>query len=229
MEKTKSTLTLSQALKLYYGTGIPKLTLQFSCIMAAIYLGAIAFLTLLLGLENGFAEAHEEISEKLISNMLFAMVGGVAAAVLSVLTYEKPLPGGKFFRTVKGGFATYKKLRAALELTTVIGICLYAGIISIINAVIPIMLHGTATLVSVAVFLVLGMGVANLINTMKNSLARSIVTVIMQFPLSLAGVFTAFDGKLGLVHIIALILAIVLIPVSHNVMLTSYRKHRWDN
>ncbi|MDE5755017.1 MAG: hypothetical protein K2H89_10845 [Oscillospiraceae bacterium] len=231
MKKNKTSLTISQALKIYNGSSLLKLTLQFSCIMAVLYIASITFFTLLIGTENGFAAAHEEVSETLMSSMFLAMDGGIAVAVISILTYEKKLPGGKFFRTVKGGFDTYKKMRAALVLSTIIGICLYTGIICVLNAVIPIMIYGTATCISVAVFLLLGVGIVNLVNVIKNDIARTVLNFILLLALSLVGVITVYasEGKLGIVHIIAAILAIVLIPISHKLMLASYRKHGWNN
>lgn len=231
MKKNKTSLTISQALKMYNGSGLPTLTLQFSIVITALYIATITFFTLLIGAENGFAAAREEVSESLISSMFLALDGGIVVAVISVLTYEKKLPGGKFFRSVKGGFNTYKKMRTALVLSTIIGICLYLGIICILNAVIPIMIYGTATCISIAVFLFLGVGIVNLINVIRNDIARTVLNLILLLALSLVGMFTVYssDGKLGIVHIIAAILAIVLIPISHKLMLASYRKHRWNN
>lgn len=231
MKKNKTSLTISQALKIYNGSSLPTLTLQFSCVMAVLYIATIAFFTLLIGAGNSFAAAREEVIESHISSIFLTMVGGIAVSITSVLTYEKKLPGGKFFRSVKGGFDTYKKMRAALVLSTIIGICLYTGIICVLNAVIPIMIHGTATCISVAVFQVLGVGIVNLVNAIKNDLARVLLNLILLLALSLVGVITVYasDGKLGSVHITAVILAIVIIPISHKLMLASYRKHRWNN
>lgn len=232
MEKNKSSLTISQALKLYNGSsGLIKLPLQWTGLIVTLYLSTIIFFTLLIGFENGFAAAWEEVSEELMSNMFFAIQGSIATALLSGFTYEKNIPGGKFFRTVKGGFDTYKKMRTAFTLSTVIMICLFTGIICAINAVIPIMLHGTVTCISVAVFLLLGTGITNLINLLENALARSVLNIVILFALGLVGVFTVYisNGKLGMIHMTAVILAIMLIPISHRLMLTSYKKHRWDH
>lgn len=231
MEKTKSSLTMSQALKLYNGASLPVLTLQFSGAMIVFYLVSIAFFTLLLGLDKGFAEAHKAISEEIVSNVYMGIIAGSSTAILSALTYEKRLPGGKFFRSVKGGFATYRKMRIAFQLSIVTGICLYAGVICALNAIIPIMKHGTPTCISVALFLLLGTGIVNLINLIKNDLARSVSNILLLFACGLTGVLTVFvgEGQLGIVHIVAAILAVVLMPISHTLMLASYRKHRWDN
>lgn len=231
MENNKKELTLSQALQLYNGASFPKLTLQFVGYTVLFYLASMVFFTFIIGLEHGFAEAQKEISENLLSSIYLGIVGGVSIAILSLLTYEKKLPGGKFFRSVKGGFATYRKMRIASELSIVIGICLYTGVICALNAVLPIMVYGTATCISAAVFILLGTGVVNLVNMMKNDLARSILNIIVLFAFGLAGVLTVFigGGQLGIVHIVVAILAVVLIPVSHHLMLASYRKHRWDN
>lgn len=231
MEKNHNALTLSQALKLYNGSSLPKLTVQLAGCMVLYYVGSIFIFTVLIGLDRGFAAAHEEVCKTLMSNMYFAIVGGITIAVFSLFTYEKLLPGGKFFRTVKGGFDTYKKMRTAFELSTSIALCLYSGIICVINAIIPIMEHGTGTCISVAVFLLLGECLTNFINTIKNGLARSVLNLLILFALSLVGVFTAYfnSGTLSIVHVTAAILAIVLMPISHNLMLANYKKYRWDN
>lgn len=230
MEKSKSSITISQALKLYNGSSLPKMTILVGCIMAAIYIAAIIVFTVLIGLESGFAAVRKEVSEAHMGNMLL-LFGSIGAAVISLLTYEKKLPGGKFFRSVKGGFETYKKMRTALLLSNIFGICLYAGIICAINAAVPIMEYGTATCVSFVIFLMLGIGFVNLINMLKTELARSLLNVIVFFLFGFAGVFTVWfnDGKLWIIHIIAAVIAAVFIPVTHKLMLNNYRKHRWDN
>lgn len=221
---------MSQAVKIYIGSGFFKQTLQFTCIMTVIYVVTIAFFFLMICAESGFAAARNEVCESFMSNMFLAIDGGIGVALLSVQTFEKKLPGGKFFRSVKGGFDTYKKARTALVLSVIIGICLYIGIIGALNAVIPFMRYGAATCVSVAVFLLLGVGIVNLISVIKNDLARTLLSFMQMFGISLVGAFTVHitKGELGIVHITAAILAILLIPVSHKLMLASYRKRRWN-
>lgn len=221
---------MSQAVKIYNGSSLPFLTLQFTCILTVMYVVTIAFFFLMTCAERGFAAAREELFESFMSNMYLAICGGFGVAVVSVQTFEKKLPGGKFFRSVKGGFDTYKKVRTALLLSVIIGICLYIGIIGALNAVVPIMNYGAATCVSVAVFLLLGVGIVNLISVIKNDLARTVLSFMQMFVLSVVGVFIVHitKGELGIVHIIAAILGIVLIPVSHKLMLASYRKRRWN-
>lgn len=230
MKKNNSSLTISQALKVYSGSGLPKMILKFTCIMTIIYIGSIVFLTLLIGLQSGFETAHKEISETPFISIFLAMYGGIDVVIISVMTYEKKIPGGKFIRSVKGGFETYKKVRTALTLTTIIAICVSMGVICALNTVMPIFKNGTATCVSVTVFLMLGIGTANFVNMIENELARSFLNIIILIALSTAGVLTVYlsNGRLGTVHIIAAILAALLIPVSHKMMLASYRKNRWD-
>lgn len=231
MKKNNSSLTISQALKVYNGSSLPKMIFMFSCMMTLIYIGTIVFFFLMIGLQDGIAAARKAVIESPISSIFLAMYEGIDVVIISVMTYEKKIPGGKFVRSVKGGFETYKKVRTALTITTIIAICLSMSIIGALNAAVPIMIHSTATCISVGVFLILGIGAANFVNMIENEFARGFLNVIILFALSILGVLTVHfgDGKLGIVHIIAAILAVLLIPISHNMMLASYRKNHWDN
>ena len=93
------------------------------------------------------------------------------------------------------------------------------------------MIYGTATCVSILIFLLLGVGVGNLLSMIPSGAIRGGASVIVFFALDIVGIISVYaaEGKLGIVQIIAGVIAVVLIPVSYKLMITNYRKNRWDS
>lgn len=226
----KSELTISQALKIYTGSGLPSYILQFSLIMAVMYFSSL-IVFVLAGAEKGFAAGYERVCKTPVSGLYFGGIECLTMVVFSFMTFEKNMPGGKFFRSVKGGFDTYKKMKTAQEMSTVISICLFTVIICAVNAVIPIIKNCVSTCVSSAVFVLLGMCIVNFMSIIKNNIVRYMIDTLLMAAIVNIGVLTIAisEGKIGIVQITAAVLTALLIPVSHKIMLSSYRKRRWNN
>ncbi|MBR1592512.1 MAG: hypothetical protein IJ666_05820 [Ruminococcus sp.] len=232
MENNKSTLTFSQALKLYTGNSIQKFVLKSVPVTFLAYMATLVCFHILLGLENGIAAAHKEITESLISDMFMMMDCTIGIAIIMTLTFEKRLPGGKFFRTTKGGFDTYKKMRAALSIAIITLVVLYISAVYIVNAVgIFPLSNGFGSCVSTAIFLILAVGINNFAYMIKNDVARSLTNLFVFFVFGIIGILSAevVDGSLGIFHLIMAIMTVGVVPISHKLMLENYRKNRWDN
>ena len=123
--ESNAPLPPSQALKLYSGKSIGEMIFFFAGIALVGYLSTILIFLLLIGLDNGFANARQEICDTLMSNMFLAIDGGIVTSLMSLMTYDKEIPGGKYFRSVKGGFETYKKMRIGNLITAITVIFLF--------------------------------------------------------------------------------------------------------
>ena len=229
--ESNTPLTPSQALKLYSGKSIGEMIVFFAGIALVGYLSTILIFLLLIGLDNGFANARQEICDTLMSNMFLAIDGGIVTSLLSLMTYDKEFPGGKYYRSVRGGYDTYKKMRLGNLITAIAVIFLFVGTICAINAIFPILVYGTATCISMLIFLLLGIGIGNLLSMIPSGAIRGGVSVITFFALDMIGIISVYasEGKLGIVQIIAGVIALVLIPVSYKLMIINYKKNRWDS
>ena len=107
-------ITLSKAMKLYNGRSMPEFILKMSLVSICIYAVIIVYKVLMILLRgDGTEELQSEMADSSLSSSFLLFSAGMISLVMSQLTFEKHMPGGKFFRTVKGGFDTYKKASAA--------------------------------------------------------------------------------------------------------------------
>lgn len=230
MKKNKS-LTLSQALKLYTGDSILKWILEWSGLALGVFLGCIAVIGVINGLEDGFDRVFENIADTPVLGVLVSVGNVFTIIIISNMTFERTLPGGKFFRSLKDGFNVYGKMRLALMISIFFIISIYTAIVYILNrAVFHFMANGTAVYISVFTFSLLAIGITNLIQTIKNNKARLVFGGMIFLLFIISGTLTIVSGNdnMGIVHIIAAVFSVVLIPVSHKLMLADYRKNRWN-
>lgn len=227
MKKNKS-LTLSQALKLYTGDSILKWILEWSGLALGMFLGCIAVFGVINGLEDGFDRVFENIADTPVLGVLVSAGNAFTIIVILNMTFERTLPGGKFFRSLKDGFNVYGKMRLALMVSSFFIISIYTAIVYILDrAVFHFMANGAAVYISVFTFSLLAIGITNLIQIIK---ARLVFGGMIFLLFIISGALTIVSGNdnIGIVHIIAAVLAVVLIPVSHKLMLADYRKNRWN-
>lgn len=224
-------LTPSQALKLYSGNSIVEMTAFFTGFALVFYFSAILIFMLPTGLNNGFANVRQEFYDTMLSNMCLAESGGFITLILSMMTYDKENAGGKFYRSVKGGYETYKKMRLGNMIAAIAVTFLFVGTVCVVNVIFPIMAYGTATCISTLIFLLLSIGIGNLMSLLPKKSIWIGAGLIVFFALGFVGIMSVriTEGKLGWIQIIAGIIAVVLIPVSYKVMINSYRKKRWNN
>ena len=214
-------LTCSEALKLYSGKSISKMILFITGIALGLYLFIVLYVLLMNGLDNGSANSDDMLATimAIVSNIFLALEGGIITTLLSQMTYEKENPGGKLFRSVKGGYDTYIKMRVGNLITAIVVIFLFLGIICAINAVFPILMYGTATCISMLFFLLLNIGICTLLSMIVSDI------------IGLIGIMSVLitSGRLGWIQIAAGAAAIVLIPISFKLMINNYKEKRWNS
>lgn len=230
MKNNKNTLGASKALKLYNGNNILKLSIYFSGFTIICYFSLITIFVLFMGIRIGFDNAYAEICGTLFGNLFFVIFGVMVIALHANMTYEKHLPGGKFFRSIKGGFKTYKKMKTGYLISTTFVVLIYCGVICAINVLFPIMLYGTTTCIATVICLLLGISFENFIGMIKNYQLKSLLEFILVFALCFSVILAVYatEGRLGMIYITAAVIAVVLLPISHKLMLNNYQKERWD-
>lgn len=226
-------LTCSEALKLYSGKSISKMILFITGFALGLYLFIVLYVLLMNGLDNGSANSDDMLATimAIVSNIFLALEGGIITTLLSQMTYEKENPGGKLFRSVKGGYDTYIKMRVGNLITAIVVIFLFLGIICAINAVFPILMYGTATCISMLFFLLLNIGICTLLSMIPNGAIRGGISVIVSDIIGLIGIMSVLitSGRLGWIQIAAGAAAIVLIPISFKLMINNYKEKRWNS
>ena len=173
----------------------------------------------------------ENIADTPVLGVLVSAGNVFTIIVISNMTYERTLPGGKFFRSLKDGFNVYGKMRLALMISIFFIISIYTAIVYILDrAVFHFMANGSAVYISVFTFSLLAIGITNLTQMIKKNKARLVFGGMIFLLFIISGALTIVSGNdnIGIVHIIAAVLAVVLIPVSHKLMLADYRKNRWN-
>ena len=227
-----NSISLSNALRMYLGGGRAPFSpvLFFGSII--LYGIMMAFMLLIGMIDNSFdfGETKHEMFSNWISDFIMAMMLGPVIATECSLTYEKRLPGGKFFRTVKGGFETYEQFRKALVMTMVLQsavYCIFAGILHAVGLV-PLC-GGLNTCIATFVFSLLGICLGNVSVVVRNDFLRGVAGALLVIGIIAAGtsLLILTEGKLSFIHYIAAAAAAVLLPVSTKAMLAYYKKNCW--
>ena len=220
-------------MKLYNGRSMPEFILKMSLVSICIYAVIIVYKVLMILLRgDGTEELQSEMADSSLSSSFLLFSAGMISLVMSQLTFEKHMPGGKFFRTVKGGFDTYKKASAAICISKVAVVAILADFAMLlhISGIAP-MRYGIAAPVTMFIFFTLAMGICNFFymasDVSDNSLKSTFIALIVFF---IAGIAVAVnEDRLGKVHLIIAAVAAVLLPVSHIMLMKNYEKKRWKN
>ncbi|HAG14473.1 MAG TPA: hypothetical protein DCG49_11530 [Ruminococcus sp.] len=226
-----NTLTCSQAHKIYTGNGMGMYALKLSIGGILMYAATLITFFLITLLSKGNAsDAMQELSGTTLINTFLTMDTGIILMITGLMHYDKQLPGGKYFRTVKGGFDTYRKMKnAALiaRIAALTAIMIFGAIIDLLG--ICRLAYGTGDVIYIGAFLLLSIGLTNYMNLIKEPAARGISAPFIIFAAGLPGVIlpTVFDGNIFFALAVAAI-AIPLIIISQKVMLNDYKKNKWN-
>ena len=236
MQENKSPLTVSQALKGYTGSGLTITILVLAAYECIFYAGAYASMALVIALSDGtsFMEAIANIAETPAGDCIMAFAPALINCLILLVPNDRSAPGGKLFRTFKGGFDTYKKSR--------IGIYVSAALAALIFSLFAMLLDITGlakvqnsifaeTAVFVSSLAALGAGTLALI--IRNDSARGFISVIVCFAVN-AGVaialniLTTLNGSI-LPHIVVGIIGAVISVIAAKAYLSYYKKNLWDS
>ena len=126
----ESKLTVSQAMKLYTGTGLAETILGLAAYDLIFYIGASVCMTLLVMFGEGisYPEAVRNISETPAGDCIMVFAPAIINVIILLSQYNKDKPGGKLFRTVKGGFDTFVSYRTGAYISMLLSIIIYGGV-----------------------------------------------------------------------------------------------------
>ena len=212
-----NTLTPAKAVQIYLGASFGTCILIYTGVLLGMFVPCILFFTAI------FPASVKD----LYVDLYMGLMASVMVGVLMQHTFEKTMPGGKFYRSLPEGFTAYRKMRLGMRYLCILVSCLYLGIICAANMVIPFMNHGTAKCVSVLVWLVHALGLADLIQMIPHGTARTVLSSLVTLFSGFGGVMMVYTG-MWYVTVLLAVNALWLLPFSYRAMLNSYRSTRWD-
>lgn len=226
-----NSLKLSQAHKIYTGDSMGMFALKLSIGGILMYSATIfTFFIIMLLSEGNVSDAMKELSGTALINTFLTMDAGIILMITGLMQYDKQFPGGKYFRTVNGGFDTYRKMKNASLIARVIALISIMLVGAIFDRLGLFKLSfGTNDVIYIGAFLLISIGLVNFMNLIRNPVVRGLSTPFIIFAAGLLGVIlpNILDGKIYFALAVAVI-AVPIIMISQKVMLNDYKKRKWS-
>ena len=228
----ESKLTVSQAMKLYTGTGLAGTILGLTAFELAFYIGASVCMTLMimLGESISYPEAVKNIAETPAGDCVMAFASSVINCMVLLSQYGKDKPGGKLFRTVNGGFGTFVRYRTGAYISTLLSTVIYGGMVLLLAHIGVLGLHGgVSAVIAVVVSSIAAVGAVTFILLIENGGICALMSVVAA--IAITGCCTALLPMLTdslIPHFVIGIIGAALVAVSARVYFSHYRKKRWD-
>ena len=226
-----NTITLSQAHKMYTGNSMGLYAFKLSIGGILMYC-AFLFYFFIFSLisEGNVSDAVQEINNTMLIRSLLTLDAGCILMITGLVQYDKQLPGGKYFRTVNGGFDTYIKMKNASLIARIIILVSLMTFGAILGGLGLIELSsGIIDIVYIGAFLLISIGLINFVNLVKNPAVRGFITPFAIFAAGLPGVIIpeVTEGNICVALAITAI-AIPFIIISQKVMLSNYKRKKWN-
>lgn len=236
MRENKSPLTVSQALKVYTGTGLAGTILGLAMYECVFFVGAYAAMALVIALSDGtsFTEAISNIAETPAGDCMVAIAPALINCLILLVPYDRNAPGGKLFRTFRGGFYTFARSRIGIYASAVLAtmlFCVFALVLDLIGLT-KVQYSGCAEAAAlIATLAALGAGTLALL--IPNDAARAFISVIICFAVTAGGalalsIFSILKDSI-IPYIIAGVGGAALLAVSVKAYLSYYKKNLWDD
>ncbi len=228
MENNNSTVSYPEAYKIYTGRSF-SIGVMWLSIASVLFFSAIMLLMMFLMYVDNDSDT---VPEPLFGITIASIYGTMLVLTRMMASYDKNIPGGKFFRTVKGGFDTYAKAQKAFIVEGAISLILFCMFLAILDAIGIIEIgNGIGSCIALVITIFLARAIASFSRMIKNSITRMIMIMFVFFVVDLLGVLQieAFGGKIGLLHVVLAVVTIVLTIISEKAVLHNYRKKYWDN
>ena len=237
MKDKRSELSVFQAYRLYAGGRLLTTFLIFSIGEILVYLFCVS---LELGLDSCFdGHSTADVLHDLSSNLsqrgnsdptqwIFATT--LSTSILLLQQIDRSNPGGKFFRTVKGGFSTYRKYRIVVNMMILVSavICAtvaflldYFGIIGLKGGIVSSIACVTSVVYSMSVYCI-----AIRIKNKVFSSVTGILTVVICS--CIFGSLPLRGTEVLIPFVILLAIGLVLLPISMRSYFYYYKRVFWD-
>ena len=238
MKDKRSELSVFQAYRLYTGESPLKSVLILIFLEIFCY-GALSYLTRWmdffsdeLSSDSAIEEAFMSLSQRDGSHHFSWMDGIVVGIGLVLITqrFDRSNPGGKFFRTVKGGFETFKKYRIIVHLSILVSVAVCAICMLLLDHFEIIGMEGgiviSIAFVTSVVFSMVILCFTSRIKKVVLSGAIGILT-FMIFTFFL-WVITIIKSDTVLPYVLLLAVGLALLPISMRSYFYFYKRVYWD-
>lgn len=228
----ESKLTVSQALKLYTGTGLLGTIIGLAVYELAFFISASVCMTLIIMLSEGisYPEAVQNVSETPAIDCIMAFAPALINVIVLLSQYGKNKPGGKLFRTVKGGFETFVSYRTGAYTSMIFSMIIYGGVVLVLALVGVLGLHGgVSAVIATIVSSIAAMGIVTFMLPIKNDAVLGFASVVATCAITAVctPLLPALTDSL-IPHLIIGIIGAVLVAVSTRVYFRHYRMTHWD-
>ena len=234
MEKNNSKFSISEAMKIYNGCDPVKQTLCLWGIVTLVFWAWILLIKLMTGftlgvvIETSDSETASALSRTTFTTSMF-YAGAIGSVIGQIREYYTHTAGGKYFRSVRGGFGTYSRMKAGQMIAEVCGLAFFVTVVFLINSVLHLIQGCLAICGTVFLLSILLLSVLKLVRWIQNQFLRiSAYTFLLYMYLFMSACIVGVtNGKLSTVHIVLLILALILFPLVHFADLKHFRKYHW--
>ena len=226
MENNRSDITYAEAYRIYNGKGFCENVAKISITALGMFLIGIfllCFISFMSG--NGFLNPEA-------ADALMPVWCGITAMLRMFLYYEKDSPGGKYFRTVKGGFDTFVRADIMTAAERILTTLAYLAVVVVLDATGLIKLkYGINSCISTFIFIMLFVAVSMFLKLLGNkALAGVCFSIVLLLTIGVGyAAMSLTDGKIGAPHIAAAAAIAFLMPISLRAVHINYRKKYWDN
>ena len=183
-------------MKLYTGTGLAETILGLAAYDIIFYIGASVCMTLMIMCGEGisYPEAVRSISETPAGDCIMVFAPAIINVIILLSQYGKDKPGGKLFRTAKGGFGTFVGYRTGAYISMLLSTIIYGGVVFLLALFGLIGLHGgLSAAIAVVVSSMAAMGVVTFMLLIKNEAVLGITSVLVMF--AVTGSCTVLPGS----------------------------------
>ena len=237
MKNRKSELSMLQSYRMYAGGRLLTSFLIFSIGEILMYLFCVFFAFIM----NAWSDGHSfvDVFNNLASNLsqkdnldphswIFAI--SLATGIILIRQFDKSNPGGKFFRTVKGGFETYKKYQIVVYMTILSSAVLCATVAFLLDHFGIIALKGgIASSVACVTSVVYALTIFSIANRFKNKISSSAISILtVSFCSGIFGDRTLLERGDVNIFIILLVIGLILLPLSMRLYFSFYKRECWD-
>ena len=229
MENKRSSVSYGDAYRIYTGRSFTNGIVLFSIGAVVMFAGVMLLMTLMMLADNDDTDLR---SKSFFSITIAAVYCNMLIITRIQSSFAKGVPGGKYFRTVKGGFDTFAKAQKAFIAEGAVAVLVFCaflavldcfGIIDIGNAA------GSCLMLFITVFL--ARAIASFGRLIKKPVTRTIIMMFVLYAVNIFGIMLieTSGGKIGVLQVVLAAAALILTIISEALVLRDYRKTRWDN
>jgi len=239
MEKNNSKIGIAEAMRIYNGKDPVKQTLCLWGILTLVFYAFYIFARIVTGFAIGdFWNTPDNSSDNFdfydgvcrsvfVSLMCYATTTGTL--LVHFQEFYKNSAGGKYFRSVRGGFDTYSKMKTGTLISCICGMLLFVTVVFLVNTVLHLVYHGLAVCVTVFLVSLLGIAASKLICMIKIQAVRTMIYIITINLYSIVSscILETTECRFSIAHVVILILAVILIAITHLGTIRNFRKNHW--